>query len=111
MVLCLKKLELILYAVTGVGGGELEGLTGLRGRLTHKDRIRDGNKNNYNLTVKRNGREGAQKNLPNGTRRQKEKTAEEKQWTRLSSHLCPAAGKSMSLISCVHLCSCLETLD
>lgn len=39
VILCLKKLELILYAVTGVRGGELEGLTGLRGRLTHKDRI------------------------------------------------------------------------
>lgn len=39
VVLCLKELELILDAVTGVRGGELEGLTGLRGRLRHKDKI------------------------------------------------------------------------
>ena len=33
VVLCLEELELILDAVTGVGGGELQRLTGLRGRL------------------------------------------------------------------------------
>lgn len=33
MVLCLEELELILDAVTGVRSGELERLTGLRGRL------------------------------------------------------------------------------
>lgn len=39
VVLCLKELELILDAVTRVRGGELEGLTGLRGRLRHKGKI------------------------------------------------------------------------
>lgn len=35
VVLCLEELELILDAVTGVRGGELESLTGLRGCLRH----------------------------------------------------------------------------
>lgn len=35
VVLCLEELELILDTVAGVGGGELERLTGLRGRLRH----------------------------------------------------------------------------
>ena len=39
VVLCLQELELILDAVTGVRGGELERLTGLRGRLRHMNMI------------------------------------------------------------------------
>lgn len=38
MVLCLEELELVLDAVTGIRGGELERLAGLRGCLRNTTR-------------------------------------------------------------------------
>lgn len=130
VVLCLKELELILDAVTRVRGGELEGLTGLRGRLRHKGKncqLSKQTETTFFLTVKIMG-ETVQENssLPCWEFWSKAKQhlrhhfpinqAEKKKaghhlqilWC---SCLCPAAGNRVAFIRRAHLWVCLETLD